>query len=263
MKLAFSTLGVPGLPLASVLRLATDNGFEGVEIRAREGEPVTTALDAGERAAVAEEFAAAGVVPLTVAAYARVAATGADEPVLEDVRAHIRLAADIGASFVRVFPGGGDLTAAEADDNAARRLGKVTPYAAELGVRVLLETHDSHRRAADASRVLARVGYEGAGMIWDLMHTWRGGELPAESFTAAAPYLGYVQVKDIASHDDTTPLALGAGVLPIRDCVAALASGGYEGWLCWEYEAAWYPDAAPYPPLLAEAGRYLRSLMPS
>ncbi|GGO88739.1 sugar phosphate isomerase/epimerase family protein [Wenjunlia tyrosinilytica] len=260
MKLAFSTLGVPGLALDAVLKLANDNGFQGVELRAREGEPVTAALDASERAKVVEQFAAAELVPLTIAAYSRVAAPGDDEPVLEDVRAHVRLAADLGASYVRVFPGGGELLREQADNNAARRLAAVAPFAAEHGVRVLLETHDSHSRAADAARVLARVGYEGAGIIWDLMHTWRGGEQPADSFAACAPYLGYVQVKDIASYEDTTPLALGDGVLPIGECVDALASGGYQGWLCWEYEAAWYPHAAPYPPLLGEAAQYLREL---
>lgn len=262
MRLAFSTLGVPGLPLDSVLQLATDNGFQGVELRAREGEPVTTALDADARAAVTARFADAGIEPLTVAAYARVAADGDDAPVLEDVRAHVRLAADIGAPFVRVFPGGADLPPAQADENAVRRLVTLAPFAAGLGVRVLLETHDSHSRAADASRVAALVGHEGVGVIWDLMHTWRGGETPADSFAAAAPYLGYVQVKDIASQDRTTPLALGDGVLPLRDCVDALAAGGYDGWLCWEYEAAWYPEAAPYPPLLADASRFLRGLAP-
>lgn len=260
MRLAFSTLGVPGMPIDAVLKLANANGYDGIELRAREGEPVTTALGADGRREVVEQFAAAGVVPLTVAAYTRVAAQGDDQPLLDDLRAHVQLAADIGALFVRVFPGGGDLPRPDADDNAARRLGAVAPFAAELGVRVLLETHDSHSRASDAAAVLARVGFEGAGIIWDLMHTWRSGEQPSESFEACAPYLGYVQVKDIAGHEDTTPLALGDGLLPIGECVDALASGGYQGWLCWEYEAAWYPDAAPYPPLLGEAARFLRAL---
>ncbi|GAB2594332.1 sugar phosphate isomerase/epimerase [Streptomyces capparidis] len=262
MKLAFSTLGVPGMALEQVLRLAADSGFQGVELRASEGEPVTTGLDTAARSAVAGRFAGAGLVPLTIASYTRVAAEGDDASLVAEIREHVRLAADIGAAFVRVFPGGGDLPAAKADDNAVRRLAEVAPFAADLGVRVLLETHDSHPRAADAARVLARLGYEGAGVIWDVMHTWRAGEAPQDSFTAAAPYLGYVQVKDIAGRDDTTPLPLGAGVLPLGDCVAALGSGGFEGWVCWEYEAAWYPEAAAFPELLPDGARYLRSLMP-
>jgi sugar phosphate isomerase/epimerase len=93
------------------------------------------------------------------------------------------------------------------------------------------------------------------------MHTWLGGERPAESYAALAPYLGYVQVKDIASSTDTAPLALGAGVLPLADCVTVLTRAGWDGWLCWEYEKRWYPDAAPLPALLGPGRRYLEDLL--
>lgn len=261
VRLAFSTLGVPGLALDGVLDLATAHGFHGVELRARAGEPVTTKLSTAERRAIVERFTEAGVAPITVAAYTRVAVDGDDDPLVEEAREHIRLAADLGAPFVRVFPGGAGLSTQQADDNAVRRLNKLAPFAADLGVRVLMETHDSHSRAADAARVLSRVDHAGTGLIWDVMHTWRGGEAPAESFAAAAAHLGYVQVKDIESETETTPLPLGEGVLPLPDCIAVLSAGGYTGWLCWEYEAAWYPDAAPYPPLLTGARRYLHGLI--
>ena len=58
MKLAFSTLGVPGLPLPDVLRLADEHGYHGVELRAHAEEPVHTGLDPAERGAVAAMFAA-------------------------------------------------------------------------------------------------------------------------------------------------------------------------------------------------------------
>ncbi|NED86025.1 sugar phosphate isomerase/epimerase, partial [Streptomyces sp. SID11233] len=81
-------------------------------------------------------------------------------------------------------------------------------------------------------------------------HTWLGGEQPGESYLALAPYLGYVQVKDIASREDTTPLPLGAGVLPLGEVVEVLTREGWDGWLCWEYEKRWYPDAPDLAPLL-------------
>jgi sugar phosphate isomerase/epimerase len=86
------------------------------------------------------------------------------------------------------------------------------------------------------------------------MHTWLGGEQPSESYAALSPYLGYVQVKDIASADDTTPLPLGTGVLPLAECVEVLSRHSWDGWLCWEYEKRWYEDAAPLDGLL-DAGR--------
>ncbi|MEV6803266.1 MULTISPECIES: sugar phosphate isomerase/epimerase family protein [unclassified Streptomyces] len=255
MKLAFSTLGVPGLPVPEVLALATAHGYHGVELRAHPEEPVHPGLGPAERADVAARFRAAGVGVLGLAGYVRVAAPGEDAPVLTELRDLLRLAHDLEAPFVRVFPGAGaDLPVEEADAVAARRLGTAAEDAAALGVRILLETHDSHRTGADAIRVLGPVGHRQVGALWDVLHTWLGGEQPADSYAALAPHLGYVQVKDVASAEDTTPLPLGAGVLPLAECVDVLSRHGWDGWLCWEYEKRWHETAAPLPGLL-DAGR--------
>ncbi|MFI7384652.1 sugar phosphate isomerase/epimerase family protein [Streptomyces sp. NPDC049813] len=265
MKLAFSTLGVPGLPLADVLSLATAHGFHGVELRAHPEEPVHPGLGAAARAEAVAAAKAAGVEILAVAGYARVAAPGDDAPVLDEVRALVDLARDLGAPYVRVFPGGGDGLDEEglaaADARAAARLGVAAEYAADRGVRVLLETHDSHRTGAAASRVVGPVGHRNVGVLWDVMHTWLGGEQPSVSYAALSPYLGYVQVKDIAGADDTTPLALGEGVLPLAECVEVLSREGWDGWLCWEYEARWYEAAAPLPELLGRGREHLARLL--
>nr|WP_229820252.1 sugar phosphate isomerase/epimerase family protein [Streptomyces abikoensis] len=261
MKLAFSTLGVPGMPPRDVVRLAATCGYDGVELRAHPEEPVHPGISAAQRAAVAMEFADAGVTVLAVAGYARVAAPGPDEPVLAELTELVRLAGDVGAPYVRVFPGGGERPAEEADAAAARRLGSIAPLAADTGVRVLLETHDSHRRAQDAVRVLGPVGHRSVGALWDVLHTWLGGEQPAVSLPALAPHLGYVQVKDVASAEDTAPLPLGAGVLPLGACVRALSRAGWDGWLSWEYEKRWYPGSAAFPQLAGAGAEYLRGLV--
>ena len=261
MRLAFSTLGVPTLPVDEVARLASEHGYHGVELRASDEGPVHTGLSAGERARAVQQFAGAGVEILTVAAYAKVASPGDDGPVLDEVGAALTLAADLGASYVRVFPGGGDLPAPEADALAARRLAAVAPVADDLGVRVLLETHDSHRGGADVARVLGLVGHKAVGSIWDVMHTWLAGEQPSTTYPVLAPYLGYVQVKDIASAEDRTPLPLGAGVLPLAETVEVLSRAEWDGWLCWEYEKRWHADAADLPGLLGPAREHLTRLL--
>ncbi|MEU3226026.1 sugar phosphate isomerase/epimerase family protein [Streptomyces sp. NPDC006976] len=251
MKLAFSTLGVPGLPMPEVVRLAAAHGYQGVELRAHPDEPVHLGLSASERAAVRALFERGGVEILTVAGYAKVAAEGEDQPVLDELAALTELARDLGAPNVRVFPGGGGQDPAQADAIAARRLGAAAPYAADLGVRVLLETHDSHRAGADVARVAGTVGHKSVGALWDVLHTWLAGEEPVASHAVLAPHLGYVQVKDVVSAEDTTPVALGAGVLPLRACLDTPAA---DDWVCWEYEKRWYPHAAELPGLL-DAGR--------
>ncbi|MEU3185771.1 sugar phosphate isomerase/epimerase family protein [Streptomyces sp. NPDC006923] len=258
MKFAFSTLGVPGMPVSEVVTLASATGFQGVELRAHPEEPVHPGIGVAERAAVVDDFKRAGVEILSIAGYARVADAEADEDELrQELEGLLRLAGDLGAPYIRVFPGGGDQERADADATAARRLGAAAESATDFGVRILLETHDSHRTGTDAARVLGPVGHPQVGAVWDVMHTWLGGEDPATSHAVLAPHLGYVQVKDIASADDTTPLALGAGVLPLGECLALLDD---DIWVCWEYEKRWYPAADELPGLL-EAGRgYLEGL---
>ncbi|MCX5382321.1 sugar phosphate isomerase/epimerase [Streptomyces sp. NBC_00083] len=261
MQLALSTLGLPHTPLPRVADLAARSGYHGVELRTHPEEPVHPALDAAQRRAVARLFEAAGVEILTLAAYARVA----DPADTTDLPELIHLASDLGAKYIRVFPGGAEPDTATdtgtgtstADDTAVRRLAEAAPLAHRHGIRILLETHDSHRTGRAAARVLDRVDHVGAGALWDVMHTWLGGETPAESFTHLSPHLGYTQVKDIASAEDTTPLPLGAGVLPLPACVAPLPP---DGWLCWEYEKRWYPRAAPLPGLLQASHDHLSRL---
>lgn len=260
MKLAFSTLGVPGLPIADVVRLAAEHGYQGVELRAHPEEPVHPGISAPERAGVVEEFKKGGVEILTVAGYVRVAAEGADESVIAELTELVKLAHDLGAKNVRVFPGGGGQDPAGADATADRRLAAAAPHAADMGVRVLLETHDSHRTGADVARIVGTVDHRQIGALWDVMHTWLAGEQPAASHAALAPHLGYVQVKDIASADDLTPLPLGAGVLPLGACLDALGGDVWDGWVCWEYEKRWHPTAAELPELLAAGREHLLRL---
>ncbi|MFI2640261.1 sugar phosphate isomerase/epimerase family protein [Streptomyces sp. NPDC018610] len=262
MKLAFSTLGVPGLPVPDVIALAVAHGYHGVELRAHPEEPVHPGLAPARRAEVAAEFKEAGVEIVGVAGYARVATPGDDAAVLAEIRALLELARDLGAPFVRVFPGGdADLPREEADAVAARRLGTAAEDAAALGVRILLETHDSHPTGADAIRVLGPVGHGHVGALWDVMHPWRAGEQPLDTYAALAPHLGYVQVKDIASADDPTPVPLGAGALPLAECVEVLSRNGWDGWLCWEYEKRWHETAPPLPDLLTPARDHLTRLL--
>lgn len=257
MKLAFSTLGVPGMPVAEVARLAAGNGYQGVELRVHPEEPVHLGLSPLERADVVETFKAAGVEIVALAGYVQVAAEGDDEPVLAELSALLELARDLGGSSVRVFPGGGDQDQEEADATAARRLGAAAPAAADMGVDILLETHDTHRGGLDVARVVALVGHPRVGAIWDVLHTWLAGEEPVASHAVLAPHLGYVQVKDVAAADDLTPLPLGAGVLPLRECLDGLDP---QTWVCWEYEKRWHPGAAELPGLLGAGREHLLRL---
>ncbi|GAA4217362.1 sugar phosphate isomerase/epimerase family protein [Actinocatenispora rupis] len=251
--IAFATLGCPGLPLDEVIGLATGSGCTGVEFRYADGEPIHPGLSARQLAETGDRLRDNGITPLALDSYIRVAGEADDGEVVADLHRHIEAAATLGARYVRVFPGGGTPSPV-ADDRAVRRLAAVAEAARAANVGVLLETHDSHRRADDAVRVVAAAAdaagvstVDGVplGVIWDVMHTWLGGETPAESAATVAPWLAYVQLKDIPSADEKAPVAPGTGVLPLGEVLGELRSRGYAGWLSLEWERAWHPEAAP------------------
>lgn len=245
--LAFSTLGCSGTPLAEVAELARSTGWLGLELRAADDEPVHVGLSSRERAAARAVLEAGGVTVLAVASYVKVARGGVgDDECVADAVAHAELARDLGAPFVRVFPGAEE-PGAEADARAVRRLNAIAERL-PAGVSILLETHDSHPQGVDISRVLSQVSGN-VGAIWDVMHPWRTGEPIAVTKDVLAPYLKHVQVKDVLSPTERTPLPLGAGTIPLGEFYTALWELGYQGWMSLEWESKWHPEAAP----LAEA----------
>lgn len=257
IRAALSTLGCGGIPLGDVAQLAVNSGFDGVELRAAGDEPVHVGLSAAQRNNAARQLADAGIFPLTIASYVRIAADDLpDEEVVAETVAYVELAADIGAQYVRVFPGG-----LAADEEVAARLVAIAGQTAGSGVTVAIETHDSHPTVVEAVALLSRTPQ--VALIWDVLHPWRMGESVADSVAAAIPHLGYVQVKDVASREDLTPLPPGHGVVPLDEIATGLVGSGYNGWVSWEYERKWFPSVPSVATVGADVARWITSAFSS
>ncbi|MFG3436278.1 sugar phosphate isomerase/epimerase family protein [Nonomuraea sp. NPDC047897] len=252
MKLAVSTLGMPGEGLDRAIEVAARHGCQGLELRLHPDTGVHAGLGPGERRSVRERLAAAGLAAAALAGYAGVCEPGADEPVVERLLADLALAADLGAPGVRVFPRGADPAV------GARRLKAVSGAARDLGVRVLVETHDAMATGASVARLLDEAACpETTGAIWDLLHPWRHGEQPAETLRALGPWLAYVQVKDAVSAEDCTPVPMGAGAVPLEESGELLRGSGFDGWVSLEWERTWYPQVAPVEEILPGAAAWV------
>ncbi|MET9241976.1 sugar phosphate isomerase/epimerase [Nonomuraea sp. NPDC003709] len=253
MKLAVSTLGMPGEGLDRAIGIAAGGGCQGLELRLHPDTGVHAGLDAAERRSARERVERAGLEIAALAGYVKVCAPGPDELAIEALLADLRLAADLGAPAVRVFPGGDDPAV------GARRLKAVSGTASALGVRVLVETHDHMATGAAVAGLLAEAGCpESTGAIWDLLHPWRHGEPPAETLAALGPYLSYVQVKDAVSAEDTTPVPMWTGSVPLAEAGELLHAAGYDGWVSLEWERTWYPQVAPVEEILPGAADWVR-----
>jgi sugar phosphate isomerase/epimerase len=253
-QFAVSTLGMPSIPVREAARTARAHGCTGLELRVHPDEEVHLGLPGAAIDAVRALLDGEGLAISCLAGYAEVASPGDDRPVIDELRALIALAHRVGAPAIRVFPGG--------DGDAQPRIAAVLEELRDAGVRLLVETHDSHPTGAAALSLVAGFGAPDlAAVLWDAVHPWRAGEAPAVTEAVLGPYLGYFQVKDVASREAPTPVPPGEGAVPLDDCGELLRS--WSGWVSLEWEKAWYPDLAPVDvPLRAAAAWYGRYLTP-
>lgn len=208
--------------------------------------------------------------------------SNANDPVLADLLAAVELAADLSAgnkgagAQLRVFPGAGiepcELGAGPsaellaADRLGARRLNAAAQRARELGVTILLETHDSHPRGSDIVRILAHVAADApVRTIWDLMHPWRHDEAPEHTAELLADSMAYAQYKDGVRNPGSNSVTLtlpGEGDLPLlemRELVAGISAkhGIADPWIALEWERTWHPHLPP----VAEALESLKAAL--
>lgn len=248
-QFAVSTLGMPGVPVAEAIRVAARHGCDGLELRTHPDEEVHLGLTGPRTDEVRTQIADGGLEIACLAGYVKVCAPGPDEPVVSGLRALIDLAHRIGAPSVRVFPGG--------DGDAIPRIGAVLDELRASGVRLLVETHDSHPTGEAAARlVTAFEAPELVAVIWDALHPWRSGETPAQTRAALGEYLGYFQLKDAVSQTDKTPVSPGEGAIPLAECGELLRS--WSGWVSLEWEKAWYPAIGSVDEPLRAAADWLR-----
>jgi sugar phosphate isomerase/epimerase len=253
MKLAVSTLGMPGQPLPEAIAIAIAAGCQGLELRLHPSTGVHPGMTGDQRQAARAAITASGLAVVALAGYARVAATGPDAPVVAELLAGMELARELGAPGLRAFPGGTDTAAAARRVRAAIRDGPGR-------VRVLVETHDDMPTGTAVARLLDAIALpEATAAIWDLLHPWRHAERPRATLTALAGRLGYVQIKDAASAADPTPVPLGDGAVPLAEAGTALRDAGYDDWVSLEWERTWYPGVAPVTEILPAARGWCRA----
>jgi sugar phosphate isomerase/epimerase len=271
MKLAYSTLACPGWTVEEAADAVDRYGFDGIEWRLADHEPITRQTP---EPTIQRVVAATRSRGLRVAAVdsscclAQPDAQGRAEAVREGAFI-VDLAATLGAPLVRVF--GGPLPPGVSVDEAlapaAEVLNSLAQYAGEH-LRVLLETHDpAWSRSANALALLEAAGQPPAGLLYDVLHPCRMGESVEQTIATLGRHVALVHLKDGRQPPDGSaewPLcALGAGDVPLGTVLAALSASGYEGWYTFEWEKRWHPELAEPEAALPAGLGFLRALAES
>jgi sugar phosphate isomerase/epimerase len=261
MKLAFSTLACPAWSLEQIIDAAQRNDYEGLELRLLNGEILAPNLDAATRNRVRAQCAAAGLKIVCVDTSIKLADKDGQASQIRDGIAFLEMAAEWESPFIRVFGGAPEaMPKSEAVRVAAECLAALAGCAAELGITVLLETHDSFSSSAMVMDVIAHVPQ--AGALWDSLHPFRVGEQPAETAARLGDRCRHVHIKDGRRNGDQWELVLlGEGDVPVPAILSSLYARGYDGWLSIEWEKKWHPGLADPEIALPQHARQLRAYL--
>jgi sugar phosphate isomerase/epimerase len=247
MKLAFSTLACPKWSLEQTIDAAKRNGYEGLELRLLNGEILPPNLDETTREKICSQCTAAGLKIICVDTSIRVATQDPEGRAaqIRDGLAYLEMAAGWKAPFIRVFGGTPEGTPkADAIKVSTECLTTLAKRGQELGISVLLETHDTFSSSALVMEVLNQV--PGTGALWDTLHPYRVGEQPTETAACLGKRCDHVHIKDgrCVSDNKWDLVLLGEGEVPVPAILSILHSQGYQGWLSVEWEKKWHPEIA-------------------
>ena len=238
IKLATMTSVCPDWNVDQIVEGMKRNGYEGLEPRTGWGHAAGIELDMApaDRAALRKRFEDEGLAICCVATGARFAAEDSAELAksLDEARAAIDLAADLGAPVIRTFGGprgSGQLKGIVMRTADAYR--KVMDQAAEKGVTVMMETHDEWCVSAQVRAVVEEVDHPNLRVLWDLMHPQRFMERPEETFGTVGHLTAHLHAHD-GVYDKTGSkvenVGLGEGVIDHATPLKLLKGAGFEGY---------------------------------
>ena len=247
--IAFSTLGCPAWSWKTILEQADRLGYAAIELRGVAQEMDLTKvpeLSGSRLAATKKDLSALGIVISDLGASAVMHETGAArEKALDEGRRFIDLAHAMGVKYVRMF--GDKIPPGDREAVIARVIAgfqQMAAHAKSAGVTVLMESHGDFTRSADIEAVRSGVASDGFALLWDAHHTYVDGkEPPADTYAALGRWIRHTHLKDSTpAGTDRRYVLTGTGEVPVKAQVQVLASAGYKGYYCFEWEKKWHPE---------------------
>ena len=245
MKLSFSTLACPDFSWIEIYSMAKDFGLDGIEIRglgddlyAVNAGPFTpTKIDA-----TIKKLNELGLSIPCLSSGCALKFSENEEANLEELKQYMLLAKKLGTPYIRVL---GDLEpqpSGELDDAyIVNVLKKLSSFAVESNVTLLVETNGIYADTMRLRRLLDAVGNKHVAALWDVHHPFRYmNESPEKTIDNLGDYIKYVHVKDsIVENGVVKYKLLGQGDIPLDEVFSALSSIKYDGYVSLEWVKRW------------------------
>jgi sugar phosphate isomerase/epimerase len=251
LPIAFSTLGCPLWSWKAILENADRFGYAGIELRGVAGEmdlPKVPELSGSRLAETQKDLAALGIVISDLGASARMHEKDklVRDQQLDEGRRFIDLAQALSVPYVRMF--GDKLPPDEPKQDVMKRVvegfQQMAAYAKTAGVTVIIESHGDFTHSADLEQILKSVGSPNFALLWDAHHTFVAGlEAPADTWKRLGSQVRHTHLKDsVPEGTERRYVLTGTGQVPVKEQVRVLATGGYKGFYCFEWEKKWHPE---------------------
>lgn len=261
MKYSFMSFSCPELSLDEMLSLAARLGYDAIEPRITAGHShgVEPEVRIAARNEIRKKVEDAGIALSCIATSCRYAEPATSQQQCEQTLRAIDLAGDVGCSRVRVF--GGTIPAGvsreEAVDLVVQSLTSAAGHAAERGVTLCMETHDSWCDPSHVAEVMRRVDHPAIAVNWDIMHPVRvAGSTMDEAYETLKPWIGHVHFHDGVTEGGSSKLVpIGQGDIDHRRAVELLKGASYDGYLSGEW-INWEPYETHLPRELETMKRY-------
>ncbi|MGC8972409.1 MAG: sugar phosphate isomerase/epimerase family protein [bacterium] len=266
MKLSFSTLGCPNWDIKKIVDFARRYGYNGVELRGAGRQHISLEISPLERREIKNLFEDNGIEICCISAYTRFASPIKEERDM-NVEALVRyceLAKEMGSSIVRSFIGDVPKDVSELDymSYIPEALHKVGEKIENLGIDVVVETHDYFSTGRLISEIIKKTKSRNIKALWDVWHPYKSGESPRETLEFLKPYLRHIHIKDAKKLDDSWQLVLpGEGDIPLVEIINLLKEVDYIGYLSFEWEKMWHPEIPEPEIAFPRYIEYMRSIL--
>lgn len=248
MKIAFSTLACPDLSWREITSMASDLGYDGIEIRGL-GDDIfayrAKPFSEDELQNTKQNLAAARLSIPCFSSGCCLKFAEDKKSNKEEIAHYIKLAEKMGTPYVRILADLSVKPSGEVDDAfIVKQLKELAEIAAAHNVTLLVESNGVYADTARLRNLLDTVANDAVAALWDMHHPFRiNGETPETTVQNLGAYIKYAHIKDSVSQDDKISYKLmGEGDLPMDEMINALHSINYDGFVSLEWVRRWSED---------------------
>lgn len=241
MKISFSTLGCPEWSFSDIVSVASDLGYNGIEIRGIQNELFAPSMEPFSGNHIEDTKKTLARLSLEIPCLTS-ACNLNEEGDIEKAKAYIDTASALGTPYIRVL---GDLSPAPSADVSLKEitsnLEEIADYGKSKNVMPLVETNGFFAKTKSLGAMLKSFSHPNVGILFDINHPYRFfGEEPAYTIDNLGPFIKHVHIKDSVMEGKSIRYKMvGEGDLPVAKTIKLLEKAGFDGYYSLEWVKRW------------------------